>query len=154
MNRLFGTKAPEPNQPAPAQPAQAPPQQQQQHMAAPPKTDLYEQSQKMDNRIDDMTNKIKELDTEIKDLYMKAKNSRGAEQKFVKQRLLNLLKKRKMYEGQVGHYYSAQNNLNNIAFTNENIQNTIDMAQCLKETNQVQQNAMKAIGTYFWIIWG
>jgi charged multivesicular body protein 5 len=99
----------------------------------------------MDNRISDMTNKIKALDTEIQELYQKARNSRGAEQKFVKQRLLNLLKKRKMYEGQVGHYYSAQNNLDNIAFTNENIQNTIDMAVTLKESNQVQQQAMKNI---------
>ena len=107
--------------------------------------DLYAQSQKMDNRIVDMQNKIKGLDEEIKGLYLKAKNSRGSEQKFVKQRLLQMLKKKKMYEQQVGHYYSSQNAIQNIQFTNENIQNTTEMVDAIKESNQAQKNAMKNV---------
>ena len=99
----------------------------------------------MDNRITDMQNKIKELDVQIKDLYMKARSSRGSEQKYVKQRLLQLLKKKKMYEGQMGHYYNSQNALDNVAFTNENISNTLEMCQVLKESNDIQQKQMKNI---------
>ena len=97
----------------------------------------------MDNRIGDMQNKIQELDTQIKDLYMKARSSRGSEQKYVKQRLLQLLKKKKMYEGQMGHYYNSQNALDNVAFTNENIANTLDMCNVLKETNEIQAKQMQ-----------
>ena len=97
----------------------------------------------MDNRITDMQNKIKELDVQIKDLYMKARSSRGSEQKYVKQRLLQLLKKKKMYEGQMGHYYNSQNALDNVAFTNENIQNTLEMCQVMKESNDIQQKQMQ-----------
>merc|ERR1712130_1044109 len=50
-----------------------------------------------------------------------------------------------MYEQQMTHYYNSQNMLNNVAFTNENIQNTIDMADALKEANTVQKQAMKNI---------
>merc|ERR1712232_1027389 len=77
------------------------------------------------------------------DLYMKARSSRGSEQKYVKQRLLQLLKKKKMYEGQMGHYYNSQNALDNVAFTNENINNTLEMCQVMKESNEIQQKQMQ-----------
>lgn len=142
MNRLFGTAQ---EQPAEAKPQQAPPQQQAQPNLAQtgPKVDLYAQTQKMDNRINDMHSKIKELDVQIKELYGKARSSRGSEQKYVKQRLLQLLKKKKAYEGQMGHYYNSQNALDNVAFTNENIANTLDMCQVLKETNEIQAKQMQ-----------
>merc|ERR1711957_295472 len=128
MNRLFGT----------------PQQQAQPNLAQTgPKVDLYAQTQKMDNRINDMHSKIKELDVQIKELYGKARSSRGSEQKYVKQRLLQLLKKKKAYEGQMGHYYNSQNALDNFAFTNENIANTLDMCQVLKETNEIQAKQMQ-----------
>merc|ERR1711976_238983 len=50
-----------------------------------------------------------------------------------------------MYEGQMGHYYNSQNALDNVAFTNENISNTIEMCQVLKESNDIQQQQMKKI---------
>jgi len=144
MNRLFGTAQ---EQPAEAKPQQAPPQQQVQPQPAQegPKVDLYAQTQKMDNRIDDMQNKIRELDVQVKELYLKAKSSRGSEQKYVKQRLLQLLKKKKNYENQMGHYYNSANALDNVAFTNENISNTIDMCQVLKETNEIQAKQMQKL---------
>lgn len=144
MNRLFGTSN---QQPVEATPQQAPPQQQAQPQLAQtgPKIDLYQQSQKMDNRIVDMQNKIKELDEQVKALYAKAKSSRGSEQKYVKQRLLQLLKKKKMYEGQMGHYYNSQGALDNVAFTNENIQNTLEMCEVLKESNEIQSKQMQKL---------
>merc|ERR1712193_264896 len=48
-----------------------------------------------------------------------------------------------MYEGQMGHYYNSQNALDNVAFTNENIQNTLEMCDVLKETNAIQAKQMQ-----------
>ena len=147
MNRLFGTEQSQP--PVEAKPTQAPPAQNANPQLATgaPKVDLYAQSQKMDNRITDMQNKIQELDQQIKALYLKCKSSRGSEQKFVKQRLIQLLKKKKMYEGQMGHYYNSQNALDNVAFTNENISNTLDMCEVMKESNDIQAKQMAKIDT-------
>merc|ERR1711939_516539 len=48
-----------------------------------------------------------------------------------------------MYEGQMGHYYNSQNALDNVAFTNENISNTLEMCEVLKESNEIQQKQMQ-----------
>lgn len=82
MNRLFGTKKEE-TKPEPV-PVQQPVKQD-----TKPTIDMYQHSQKMDGRIQDMEAKIKDLDTDIQAGMMKARNSRGAQQKFEKQRLLN-----------------------------------------------------------------
>merc|ERR1711862_821526 len=50
-----------------------------------------------------------------------------------------------MYEGQMGHYYSSQNALDNVAFTNENISNTLEMCEVLKESNEIQQKQMQKL---------
>merc|ERR1711904_736793 len=53
--------------------------------------------------------------------------------------------KKKMYEGQMGHYHNSQNALDNVAFTNENIQNTLEMCEVLKESNDIQQKQMQKL---------
>merc|ERR1712230_141638 len=50
-----------------------------------------------------------------------------------------------MYEGQMGHYYNSQNALDNVAFTNENIANTLEMCNVMKESNEIQQKQMQKI---------
>ena len=142
MNRLFGTKkeeAPAPKEQAPP----LPPPPSHPTDAPAPKPDLVQQQQRMDGRIKDMEGKIKELDQEMAPLFQQVKNSRGSQQKYLKSRLLNMMKKRKMYEQQIGNYYGAQGALDRITFTNENIQNTIEMADALKEANEIQEKAMK-----------
>ena len=99
----------------------------------------------MDNRITDMQTKIKDLDGQIREGYAKAKQSRGSEQKFVKQRLLTLLKKKKMYEDQMKQYYNSQGVMDRMAFAQENIQNTVEMTNALKEANAVQKEALKNV---------
>lgn len=46
-----------------------------------------------------------------------------------KQRCIMVLKKRKMYDNQLKNYMSQQMTLDQVAFTSESIQNTIDMVQ-------------------------
>lgn len=47
-----------------------------------------------------------------------------------KQRCLMVLKKRKMYDNQLKNYMNQQMTLDQVAFTSESIQNTIDMVYC------------------------
>lgn len=44
-----------------------------------------------------------------------------------KQRCVMVLKKRKQYENQLKNYMTHQFTLNQVAFTSQNIQNTLDM---------------------------
>jgi charged multivesicular body protein 5 len=44
-----------------------------------------------------------------------------------KQRCIMVLKKRKQYEAQLKNYMTHQFTLNQVAFTSENIQNTLEM---------------------------
>jgi len=46
-----------------------------------------------------------------------------------KQRCVMVLKKRKQYENQLKNYMTHQFTLNQVAFTSENIQNTLEMVQ-------------------------
>merc|ERR1711904_220152 len=110
-----------------------------------PTIDMYAHSQKLDGRINDMEAKIKDLDAQIATGMEKARNSRGAQAKFEKQKLLNLLRKRKQYEQQVSQYYGSQGMIDNMAFQQENIKNMQDMNIAMKECNQVMQQNMGQI---------
>ena len=48
-----------------------------------------------------------------------------------KQRCVMVLKKRKQYENQLKNYMTHQFTLNQVAFTSENIQNTLEMVKFL-----------------------
>ncbi len=114
MNRLFGTKKKE-----------------EPKIVAPPKeekqVDLIEQSKKVENRVNELDGKMSAMDAEIQSLYMKLRSQRGTQRDFSKQKLLNLLKRRKMMGNQQKNYMQHQMALDNVAFTQENIQNTMEM---------------------------
>lgn len=85
------------------------------------------------------------MDQEIAELYQKVRCARGAQKNQMKQRLLQLLKRRKMYSNQMGNYIRNQNVIDNMAFTHENIQNTMEMAEAMKQSNEAHQQMMKGI---------
>ena len=53
-----------------------------------------------------------------------------------------VLKKRKMYDNQLKNYMSQQMTLDQVAFTAESIQNTIEMGTMMKEVVENQKNVM------------
>lgn len=87
MNRLFGTKKAE--QPKIAEPVKEE-----------KKIDLMEQSKKVENRVLELDNKATAVDLEIQQLYLKLRSQRGTQRDFTKQKLMNLLKRRKMVGNQ------------------------------------------------------
>jgi charged multivesicular body protein 5 len=114
MNRLFGTKKKEePKIVAPVKEE--------------PKIDLVEQAKKVENRVNELDGKVNAMDAEIQQLYLKLRSCRGTQRDFMKQKLVHLLKRRKLLGGQQKNYFSHQMALENVAFTQENIQNTMEM---------------------------
>jgi len=136
MNRIFGSKK-DKNPPAPVKKEEP-----EEKVPAP---DLVEQSKKMEARIQDLNEIIQKIDNDLKDQYPKLKKAKGSQQSYYKQRVLNLMKKRKMYQQQVDNLLGQQFSLDQVAFTKENIQNTIDTTKALKEAAVAQREAMKNI---------
>lgn len=99
----------------------------------------------MENRVNELDSKTVALDNEIKDLFVKVRNSRGSQQTMLKQKLMMLMKRRKMLDNQTKNYMNQQMALDNVAFTQENIQNTMEMAAAMKQGLSANMEAMKGI---------
>ncbi|CAD8205383.1 unnamed protein product [Paramecium octaurelia] len=136
MNRLFGTSKQEPPKQQPP-----PPQNPQQ----PKVLDLTEQQKRSEAKVKELTEQIQEIDKQISEQYYKAKNSKGVQQTTAKSRAVMLLKRKKMLEQQLGQMLNNQMTLDQVAFTKENIQNTLEMAQAMQQVVAVQKEAFKEI---------
>jgi charged multivesicular body protein 5 len=134
MNRLFGSKKEE----VKPQPAPVPVKKVEQ-----PPVDLTGQTKKLEVRIQEINNNVANVDVELKQLYPKMKAAKGTQQTFYKQRIINLMKKRKMYQQQVDSFLGQQLTLERVSFTNETIQNTIETSKALKEAVKAQQIQMQ-----------
>lgn len=72
------------------------------------------------------------LDNEAKELLEKSKKAKGSAKDMYKQRCVNVLKKRKQYDNQLKNYMNQQFTLDQVAFTSETIQGTIEMVKLIK----------------------
>jgi len=111
----------------------------------PEPVDLSETSKKLETRVQELNGVIAGLDTELKEYYPKLKKAKGSQQNYLKQRVLMLMKKRKMYQQQVDNLLSQQFSVDQVAFTKEQIQNTIDTTTALKTATMAQKEAMEKI---------
>ena len=112
MNKLFGTSKPKP-QPAAAQP----------NINAP---SLGETSQKLDARGKVIQTKIDECNTQLADLKKQMATARGTSLNGLKQRALQVLRRRKMYDQQLGSLMNQQFNVDQVAFATESMQDTMN----------------------------
>ncbi len=106
MQRLFGAK----KKPAP-------------EVKAP---SLSETSGKLGERAKVIEAKVNECTKQINDLKMAMKKQTGVAYKNSQQKALVILKRRKMYENQLNTLLSQQFNVDQVQFTSETIQTTID----------------------------
>jgi charged multivesicular body protein 5 len=81
----------------------------------------------LENKVRELSETVTKLDNEAKDLLEKSKKAKGTTKEMYKQRCVNILKKRKQYDNQLKAYMNQQFTLDQVAFTSENIQNTIEM---------------------------
>ena len=110
MRRIFGSKKPE-------QPA------------GPPPPSLTEASESIDKRVALMDEKIRQCDAEL--LTYKAQMT-GPNAGSVKNRALNVLKRKKMYEAQRDQMMSTQFNVDQANFATENMRITAITVEALK----------------------
>lgn len=71
--------------------------------------------------------------------------AKGARLNSLKQKALQVLRRRKMYDQQLGHVMNQQFNVDQVAFTTESIQDNINTMNALKSANEVQKQQMKAL---------
>jgi len=96
MNKLFGTSKPKPA-PEPATNINAP--------------TLGETSAKMDQRTKAIQAKVDECNTQLADLKKQMATARGTSLNSLKQRALQVLRRRKMYDAQLGQVMNQQFNI-------------------------------------------
>ena len=102
----------------------------------------------LDSKCDEMETKLKTLETDIKTYYSKLKKTNlTSEKNYLKGRLKGLLMKRKQIEHQLNRYNSQRMMMDTVSFNQQNIQDTIEMGQQMKETNQIQREQLDNMDT-------
>lgn len=95
-----------------------------------PKPTINDVSQRMGARADDMDKKIAHLDSELRKIRDQISKTRSpAVQQRLKQRAMQLLKQKRMYEGHRDSVSQQQYNLDQTAFTTEQLKDSVDMVE-------------------------
>eukprot|EP01107_Rhizomastix_libera_P008506 TRINITY_DN2373_c0_g1_i1.p2 TRINITY_DN2373_c0_g1~~TRINITY_DN2373_c0_g1_i1.p2 ORF type:complete len:211 (-),score=74.48 TRINITY_DN2373_c0_g1_i1:1103-1735(-) len=122
MSRIFGHSAPK-------QPAQS----------------LDQINANLDTRVSGLNTKVSALDTELLDIRKKLQTARGPMQNSLKTRAMNLLKQKKMYEGQRDRIMQQQFGITQATFTTQTMQDNILAVEAMKITNQQMKQQMKQL---------
>ena len=112
MNKLFGTSKPKP-EPEPAA----------NNINAP---SLGETSAKLDTRVKVIQAKVDDCNTQLAELKKQMATARGNSLNSLKQKALQVLRRRKMYDQQLGQVMNQQFNVDQVAFQQESIQDTLN----------------------------
>ncbi|CAG9332370.1 unnamed protein product [Blepharisma stoltei] len=111
----------------------------------PPAPTLDEANQSMERRVQILRQKISECDKDLADLKEGIKKSRGASQTMNKQRAVQVLKRKRMYESQLQNLTSQQFNVEQMQFTSQGVQDTIVAVSAMKAAHEVQKKQMKQL---------
>jgi len=123
MNRLFGTAK-----------------------QAPPKPTLTDVSATMEKRGETLDGKIQKLDKELARYTEQLKKMKpGPAKQAVQKRAMNILKQKKMYEGQKDNTMNQQFNMEQIMFAQEGLKETADTVSAMKDANKALKQQFKAI---------
>ncbi len=106
--------------------------------------DLGKHVAKIDVKTNEADSKLKQLEEEIKLYYQKLRATNvTSEKNYIKNRLKNLLMRRKMMETQMNRYSNQKMMLDKVQYNHDSVQDTLEMGKYLEHTNKVQQQAMK-----------
>ena len=104
----------------------------------PPAPTLQESSEKLGSRGKVIQLKVDECNKELVTIKNQMKTAKGMAYKSLQQKALQVLRRRKMYDQQLGNVMNQQFNLDQVQFTSETIQSTIETFNTLKEATAVQ----------------
>mmetsp|Transcript_28678 Transcript_28678/g.39613 ORF Transcript_28678/g.39613 Transcript_28678/m.39613 type:complete len:234 (-) Transcript_28678:233-934(-) len=110
-----------------------------------PAPTLADASASLDSRGEGIDEKIKKLDNELVKHREAIKKMRpGPGQNAAKQRALRVLKQKKIYESQRENLYNQQFNVDQTAFTMENMKDTATTVQAMKAASKQLKTAFKS----------
>ena len=89
--------------------------------------------------------KVDDCNKELNDVKAQMKGKKGPAYRMQQQKALQILKRRKMYEQQLGMSQNQQFNVDQVQFTSDTIQDTIATANALKAATEVQKEQMKKL---------
>lgn len=105
---------------------------------------LDETSDKLTGRGDRVDDQIKKLDAQLATFKDQIKKTRpGPAQEAIKRRALQVLKQKRMYEGQREQLYSQQFNMEQTKFTVDSIKDTVSTVQAMTAANKEMKHVMK-----------
>ena len=134
MDRFFGRGKPEPKK--------------QQETIPTKKTEfnMGKRTAEIDSKCDQLETKLKTLETDIKCYYDKLKRTNlKSEKNYLKGRIKNLLMRRKQIEHQLSNYNGQRMRMDRVQFAQQNIQDTLEMANHMREMNQVQKEQLEGM---------
>ncbi len=82
---------------------------------------------------------MNECNKQLCELKNQMKTQKGIAYENSKKKAMMALKRRKMYEDQLNNLMSQQFNVDQVQFTSETIQTTIDTVTCAKYSNHTRQ---------------
>ena len=132
MDRFFGKKKETKSQPQPQQ------------TQAKPKFNMDQRLVEMDQKEEQLDTKMKTLEADIRIHYEKLKRTNlTSEKTYLKNRLKNLLMKRKQIESQLSRLNNQKMMMDKVSFNQQNIQDTIEMGNHMRELNKVQKEQLE-----------
>ena len=87
--------------------------------------------------------KVNECNRQLNELKNAMKKQSGMAYKNSQRKALTILKRRKMYEAQLNSVMGQQFNIDQVQFTSESIQSTLDTAAGMKQAVAAQKGLMK-----------
>lgn len=113
--------------------------------ALPEGPSIADNSRNLEARIQALQGKVAESEADLKTLRDAIRSSRGSTQKMHKQKMMQILKRRNMYAAQLEQLSATQCNLDQVTFSAETIQTTLDSYGALRKANEMQKLQMKKI---------
>jgi len=124
MKRVFGQKKAVPVAPTPS---------------------LHEASSNIDKRVNDMDAKIGKLDAELAQYKQKLKSTKGAAHQQYQRRAMEVLKRKRMLEGQRDTLAGQQFNIESAAFGIETVKDSLNTVGAMKAANVQFKQQMKQL---------
>merc|ERR1712127_1109116 len=108
-----------------------------------PPPSLEEASANVGKRGDAVDEKIRKLDAELVKYREQMQKARGPAKEHLKQRAMKVLQQKRMYENQRDQLYNQQFNLDQVAFTTQNLKDTTVQVQAMTAANKEIQRQFK-----------
>ncbi|KAG5466643.1 hypothetical protein LSCM1_00812 [Leishmania martiniquensis] len=110
-----------------------------------PKPTLEDASNRINSRTDVVDARISKIDTELMKLKEQIQRSRGMTQSRYKQRAVQLLQQKRMYQNQQDMMMQQQFNVDQLQFTTEAVKDTHVQVNAMKQANKELRKGMKKL---------